>query len=571
MVRRLLSRWTWLLPPLLVSGLILYPAITLVLGSLSDAPPGEPGAWTVGNFVAILSSPRFFRLVLTSIGVSFAATFMAIMSAFAMAWLTERTDIPLRQVIAAFAASPFLIPASLSAIGWASLANPDVGLLNVLVGAKIFNIYSYGGLAFVLAQHSAGFLFLMLVGPLRNVDTSLEEAARVGGASTWCCFRRIQLPLVWPIVASLALLTFVRAFEAFEVPVIIGTPGNLYVVTNDIYYYLKTSTPPQYGLALAQSVIVTMALGLVMVVQTRRASRARISVVGGKSQRVYRTKLGAWTRPCLAFAFLYAMCTSVLPLGTIVASSFFKYYGLYDLSTLTLDNYYDVLSDPIVRRAIGNTLIVMAVGATLCLLMGGLAAYSLERRFKGSREVLAGILMIPWSMPGIVFGLALLWAMIKIPGLYGSLGGIVTACVILGLPVALMSVTSSLQQTNVELEEAARVHGASTLQTMRLVLLPLFAPALISGWFILAAIFSRELAATVLLYGPGSEVLSVMILGYWEQGQGNYVAVLSIAMLCVLLVLQIARFIAERKTGVTGRALGTTGVAASASEPIPGR
>jgi iron(III) transport system permease protein len=189
----------------------------------------------------------------------------------------------------------------------------------------------------------------------------------------------------------------------------------------------------------------------------------------------------------------------------------------------------------------------MVACSTICIALGAVVAYAVLRRLPAWRSCVEGMLAIPWAMPGLVFGLAMLWSYIAVPGFYGSLLALGVAYVTFGLPLAFRSTAGVLHQIGPELEQASLVHGASAWQTWRLTTMPLIMPGLIAGWFVLAAMFSRELAASVLLYGSGSEVISVMILGYWEQGRGNYVAVISVLLMVLLMLLYgIERLISNR-------------------------
>jgi iron(III) transport system permease protein len=540
------SRLVWALPIALCAGLILYPACMLLSGSLHDGAPGEGGELTLRNYIDVLSDHEILVTAAHTVAVAVTSTLLSTLYAFFLAWLVARTDFRWRRTTEALAFVPFLIPPSLSAVGWAVLANPDNGLLNRIAGETWINVYSYGGVAFVMAQHTAGFLFLMMLAPLRNSDPNLEDAARLSGAGPLTAFLTVQMPLLLPSLLPLALLAFVRAVESFEVPVILGTPSGVLVLTNAIYSKLKLESPPDYGSAVALSCLVTLATGLLLALQARLVARGTVTVTD-KAVRPRRVQLGAWGPVCLVLVVLYALATSILPLGVVVLSSFFRTFGVIDVSRVTLANYVTVLGNETTWRALGNTLFLMVACSTICIAIGAVVAYAVLRRLPTWRSWVEGMLAIPWAMPGLVFGLAMLWSYIAVPGFYGSLLALGVAYVTFGLPLAFRSTAGVLHQIGPELEQASLVHGASAWQTWRLTTMPLIMPGLIAGWFVLAAMFSRELAASVLLYGSGSEVISVMILGYWEQGRGNYVAVISVLLMVLLMLLYgIERLISNR-------------------------
>jgi iron(III) transport system permease protein len=254
-----LAGWLIVIPPVLLA---MIPVAMLLVRSFRDAPPGAAGHWTFGNYAALFSSVRLLVVAFNTVWVALCATALALLAGTSMAWVVARTDIPGRRVLEALAIVPFLTPGIVTAIGWGILANPDNGLLNTAwhaltrSSASPLNIYSYLGVAVVLAFPASGFIYLMMLGPMRNFNSSFEDAARLSGASAMRVFRSIQLPLIWPALAPVAVLAFLRALEAFEVPVVLGTPAGVIILINYVYELLKIDTPPRYGLALALSVVV---------------------------------------------------------------------------------------------------------------------------------------------------------------------------------------------------------------------------------------------------------------------------------------------------------------------------
>lgn len=539
-----------------VAVLILYPTAGLVIASFSDAPPGEGGRMTLANFAAVLTDASLAATAWRTVWVSAVATLYAVTAGGFTAWLVARTDLPGRRAVEVLATIPFLLPPVLAAISWAALGNPDNGLLNQLFpGGRLLDLYSTWGIAFVLGQHGAGFVFVMMVVPLRNADPSLEDAARLSGASSWQLFKTIQFPLIAPVLLPLAILCFVRAVESFEVAVILGTPAKVFLLTNEIYYRLHVISPPEYGIAMAMSCLVTLAMGALLVAQTQVASRRSYMTVTGKGYRPRTLALGRWTVPCCAVACAHILVATILPIAMIILASFSRYFGIYDPAMLTTANYTRLLADPLVQRAVANTVLLMASAATAAIVIGAATAYIVKRILPRMRPTMDAVTLVPWAMPGLVFGLAMLWAYISVPGFYGTLLVLFVAYMTLGLPIGVRAMAGVLGQISNDLTDASRVHGASALQTLRYTLLPLIWPGIVAGWFVLATIFSRELAASVLLYGPDSEVLSVVLLGFWEQGRGNAVAVLCVLMLAILLGLfAIERIVAGRRVTLASRA-----------------
>ncbi len=541
-----------------VALLILYPIATFVVGSFSANAPGAPFHFTLDNYVKVLTASDLGVIALRSAWISLIAAAGAIVAGTGMAWLVGRTDLPFKRAFQVFGMLPFLIPGMLVAVGWAVLGNPSVGIINEVwshltgLDGPLVNIYTPAGITFVLAQPGAGLAFLLLLAPLSTMDPSMSDAARLSGAKAWRVFRTIELPLLLPVLLPVAVLIFVRTMEAFEVPTILGTPAHVFLLTNEIYYRLQQLTPPDYGSANVMSVLITLFMGGLLTLQGVFTSRRRRETISGKNYRPRAIKLGRWKGVAVAMAVLYALLTSILPLGVIVFSSFFRIFGLYSAKMLTLGNY-NILSDSTVRHALMNTTLLVFVCSTIAIIIGALVALGLRRRIPMyARSACEAVFLIPWAMPGLVFGIAMLWAYIRVPGMYGSIRVLMVAYITFGIAMGVRSMRGVFEQMNRDLEESASVHGAHALHVLRYIIVPLVRPGLIAGWFVLAILFSRELAASVMLYGPGSEVVSVVLLGFWERGQGNYVTVLSVVIMGALLILyMLERFLTARAAGRT--------------------
>ena len=535
-------RLGWLTILVLIAGLTLYPTVRMMLSSFNDAGLGQQGSFTFENYKSVLTSSRFGLIVLNTIWVAALSTAFAIVCGVGLAWVVVRTDLPCPRLLNALGIAPFLVPGLLAAIGWAMLANPDIGVLNLtwswLTGSRepLLNIYSYVGLAFVMGQHSAGFIYIMMLSPLRNIDPNLTDSARLSGASLWQTLRKIELPLIFSAILPLTLLIFVRSIETFEIPAVLGTPAGIFLLTNDIYYRLRMSSPPQYGSAIAIAVMITVIFQIALAVQAAITSRrSRVSLTG-KGFRHRKTPLGAWKWPLFAVAAIYCLATSVLPLGMVFMGSFFPIFGIYDFSLLTFENYL-VLADQVVIGALTNTGLLILICSTLSIILGALVAYAVQRRLVPGTKYFELLVITPWAMPGIVLGLAILWAYISVPGLYGTLLILIVAYLTLGTAIGFRAMKAVFEQMSTDLEEAAMVHGASRFKTIKHIVVPLVMSGLISGWLVLAAVFSRELAMSVMIYGPGSEVVPVMVLSFWEQGRGNSATVLSVVMILALFAI----------------------------------
>ncbi|HVR88299.1 MAG TPA: iron ABC transporter permease [Candidatus Limnocylindria bacterium] len=574
-----LRRYTWHLALFaLVAILVLYPIHWLVRGAFWTTRPGAPGDLTLDNFTTALADAETWRLFATSVGIAGAVTALALVTGIFLAWLVTRTDVPYRGVIEVLAPLPFFVPGLLLTMGWAILGNPTSGLLNValasLSGAAKgpFNVYSAQGIIFVLALPSAAFVYLFLVGPMRNMDTGLEESARTSGAGPARAFLTVTTPLLLPAISTAGILTFIFGLESFETPAILGTPGKVFVFTNQIYQYIRWTTPPNYGPAMVLAVLLTVTMLTLVAVQWGVLGSRSFTTVTGRGYRAQPIALRGWTMPVLALFALYAGVAVVLPVGLIIATSFFSVYGFYSPETLTLQNYMKMVQDRQFLTALTNTLGLAIGGGFLTMLLGSAAAYVVVRTRFPLRRLMDWIAWLPWALPGVVLSTAMLWAYIRLPiPIYGTIWVLLLAYVTFGLPLASRTMSGVFAQVSPDLEESARVSGASWGRSFVDVLLALVRPGFVAGWFLVGFVFMRTVSVPAMLYGPGSEVLAMFSLRAWENSQGSVaaaIATLMLALMVTFIVLdQILRRLAHRRTARPTVALQAATAAAPARFP----
>jgi iron(III) transport system permease protein len=525
-----------------------YPMGMLIYGSLHTTPPGEAGTFNLDGYRAMLSRQNGLML-LNTIGLSLVKTGFALVFALFLAWVVARTDTPYRNTLEVLVTLPFYIPPILTAMAWGMLASPKGGAINLawtaLTGSRepLVNVYSYGGVVWHMMQYSTPFLFLLLVSAFRSMDPTLEDSSRMSGASPWTTFRRVTLGLMLPVTTSAFILSFIRGVESFESALIFGTPAGIEVITTEIYHLIHHTNRPDYpqATALALGIMVLM-FGLVAWQWRLLGDRSFVTVTGkGYNPRV--TRLGRWRWATFAVCVLFFVVTVVLPVGQLVVGSFFKFFGFYRVSMLTVDHYLAVWQNRLVWRALGNTLLLGLLGATATMVLGGLIAYVLVRTRSRLRGVLEVLAWLPWMMPGMVLGIGLLWAYALMPGplqLYGTLWALLVAYISLGTPLGVRTMAGAFAQVASDLEECSRVHGAPWWTTFRRILLALAWPAFAVGWILIFFGILRELSASILLYSVGHEVLSVVVMRLWTEGKAGQVSVIALVMLVLVFLFRFA-------------------------------
>jgi iron(III) transport system permease protein len=520
--------------------LILYPALVVLNQSLRD----DSGALSLRWYVQAYTTLRNYQAILNTILIASATAALSVVVGTFLAWAVVRTDMPGRRLVELASIVPFISTPLIGALAWILLASPQTGLINQAWrflggGGAIFNIYSLAGIIFVEVLYEAPLVFLVVAGALRSMDRTLEEAALSAGAGILQTTLRVTLPLVLPSILAGALLVFILAAEQFGVPAVLGTPAKIRVLTTGIWE-AQSVYPSRDGLAAALSMTL-LVIALVGLWLHKRALGARsFTTVGGKRTAPRRVALGPLRLAVLAVCVAYLLLAVALPMATIFLSSIRTLWTSdFRWEQFTLSNYSTVLfAYPAAQRAILNSLFIAIVGATATILLCAFVAFlSLRTRLPG-RKWLDALTMIPMGFPGIVLAVGLLHAWIAPPlVLYGTIWILFVAYMTRYLPIGVRTVSATLVQIHPELEESSLSSGANWLQTFWRVTLPLLRPGIFAGWALLFVAFTRELSASILLYSPRLEVLSVVIFDMY--GEGNFRLLSALTMLQVLIAIVV--------------------------------
>ncbi|HEY7064602.1 MAG TPA: iron ABC transporter permease [Chloroflexota bacterium] len=528
-----------------------YPLLMLLYGSLRSAPPGLPGTLSLGGFATAYGDPLTYQTWGNSLLLAGSTTVLSTALAIFFAFTATRTDAPLRGQILPIMTLTYFVPTIFLAFAWTMLGNPRAGLINVVLMdwfpglGPVLNVYSWPGLVLVMSLSNVPFKFLLLLGAFQAMDRALEEAAHLSGAGRVQTMLRVNLPILAPTILGVLLLGFVRGLQAFEVPLFLGFPAKIQVLSTRIYDYVSSYSPPRYAEAGALSVSVVATLIVLVYVQARLLHGRDFVTVTGKGYRPGTWRLGKAGYLCTAAIVLYALFAFLLPAVQLFLGSFTKVFGLYSWQLFTFDNYAVALSSDLVRRAILNTLLLAVVGGALAMVFATAVAYVVARTNYRLRPALDLAIWVPWTLPGVVLGVAMLWAYLSVPGLrslYGTPWLLLIGVMVTVLPVGMRVMAGSLVQLGKDLEEGARVHGASWPQTLARVVAPLVAPSFLYGWLVVAVIISGELSVPLLLYAPGTETLSIAILQLQTTGKPEAAAaVFSLVLLAATVLIVLAR------------------------------
>jgi iron(III) transport system permease protein len=546
-------------------ALVVPPFVFLVQGSFTIAGP-TPSAWEwgLGNFAAVLRGRHIVASTVNAFVFAALSAALALFVGWVTAWIVERTNTPFKPLAYLTAIISLGTPYILYVTAWLLFfgkAGPLNHLYRTLTGNTdvLVNIYSMFGMVLVEGFLWSPLAFLLVSATLRNANPELEEAARVHGAGVWATIRRITMRLSLPSIMALAMLVFIRAIEAFEVPALVGLPGRISVLTTDIYTNMVARAPPDIGGASALSVLMLLLVFVLLTIYGRLSRHAeRFATITGKGFRPRPFDLGRLRHVAagiLIFNFILLLVVPMLMLVWVSLLPFFQPVTAAAFKLISLSNYRTVL-DSGQLELMFNTLMVAVATATIAVGLTFLAGWLAVRRAPGG-WIVDRLATVPLVFPGLILGIAVMQLFLNIPiPIYGTLGILIWAFVINYLPYGMRYSASGMLQIHRELEEAAAVAGATPLTRLRRIVAPLLAPALLAGWLFIFLMSARALSLPILLSGPSSQMMAVAMFDLWGNGQGTELAALGLMWsLLMTAIATIFYFIARRSaSGALGRA-----------------
>jgi iron(III) transport system permease protein len=534
----------------------LVPLMMLIYGSVKSGPPGASGSFTIKNYLALFENWRLAGALVNSLIFSAGSSLLAFTGGLYLAWITERTNVPLRKTIYACVLAPMIVPGILTTVGWIILFGRRSGIVNIIATQYLgfdqpLEITNMAGMIWVQGTDQIPLAFLLLAAALRSMDPSLEEAAMVAGSGIVRTTYRITARVLLPAILAVWMISFVRAIENFEVPALIGMPAGILVFATEVYLATK-NVPTDFGMASTFGVVylAITAFGVILYLRWTAASE-QFATITGKAYRPTAFDLGPWRKPISLLSLLGCLILFILPILIVVWSSFLPYYmapSQNAFARLTLENYKNLWTLPLVRRAMWNSFVLGITSSTITMVLTAIVAWIIVRtrwRGKGSLDFLA---FSPIAMPGLVLGIAILWLYLVLPvPIYGTLWILLIAYVTKYLPYGMRACSSSMLQIKKELEEASEASGASWPHTFRRIILPLLAPGFVAGWIYVITHSFRELSTSIMLYRSGTEVISIVLFELWDGGQYPQLAALGMILVGILIVISlIARAIGAR-------------------------
>ena len=511
---------------------ILYPlAILLVDSFVGD------GTFGFGIFRRIFAMPRFTTAITNTLKVGFLVGILSALIGLLFAYVEVyvRMGRFVGGLFKVVSTLPVVSPPFVLSLSMIMLFGKAGIITRFLLGIYDNSVYGFWGIVVVQTLTFFPVCYMMLKGLLKNIDPSLEEAARDMGASRWRVFTSVTLPLMLPGLGNAFLVTFIESIADFANPMIIG--GSYDTLATTIYLQITGSYDKPGAAAMA---VVLLCITLLMfAVQkyyleaktaatlTGKASRARM-LIEDKSVKVPLTILCA-----LAAGFVILMYLCV-PIGAFFPTWGFKFFPLTGKwFTLVFTRYHGL-------QAFRDSFVLSLISAPITALLSMIISYLVVKRKFKSKGFIEAVSMLAMAVPGTVLGVGYIRGFASgvfntgfLQGLYGTGLILIIVFVVRSLPTGTRSGISALRQIDKSIEESAYDMGADSLKVFMTVTLPLIKDSFLSG---LVTAFVRSItaiSAIILLVTPQFLLITVQINEFAEKGSYS----LACAFATILIVI----------------------------------
>lgn len=536
----------WLLILAIVDFLLVFQVLPMVYMLIKAFFP--EGSFTLRTFERLYSYNLNLEAMTTTLTVSFFTMIFGTLIAFPLAWLIGRTDLYGKKFFRSLFVITYMVPPYVGAMAWLRLLNPNVGTINLFLRSLLglstqtgpLNIYSVGGLIWVLTCFYYPYAFITISRAMEKMDPSLEEASKISGANPLLTVFRITLPMMLPSLIAGALLVFIGAASAYGIPSIIGAPGKIHTVPTRIVEYLGLGNK---GLndAIGMAVFLMLLSMLILYVSDVFIARKQFITVSGKSTRPTIVELGKWRIPLTIAISLFSILVIFIPFLTILETSFKLDLGksLWEAGNFTFNQWKEIFTRTETLGALRNSIVYGFLAATIGIIVSIAMSYLLQRTKIAGRKIPDFLITLGSSTPSVVIALGLIMTMKGSFGvnIYNTPTIIVVAYLLKYVMMGMRTVVSSMSQIHPSLEECSQISGASWFRTMFKITGPLIFPSIAAGWFLIFIPCFYELSMTTLLYSNQTKTIGYQLYEYWTFHSQPQASAMAFGILIIVIAL----------------------------------
>lgn len=538
----------WVVILLIVDFMVVFQVMPLIYLVYKAFFPD--GTFTFEVFKRLYTYPMNLGALKNTLIAATATMILGTVLAFPLAWLVGRTNLYGAKFFRSLFVLTYMVPPYVGAMAWLRLLNPNVGTINKVLRLLLhlgdtpgpLNVYSLGGLIWVLTTFYYPYAFITISRAMEKMDPSLEEASQISGAGSLKTVFRITLPMMTPSLIAGALLVFVCAMSCYGIPSIIGAPGKVHTVTTRIIEYNGIGAQ---GLsdATGLSVFLMVLAIIILLVSDFVVAKKQYITVSGKSTRPNTVDLGKWRVPVTVLVSLFAVIVILIPFATIFTTSFKIDVGksLLDAGNFTFSQWKTIFSRSETMDCLKNSFIFGAVTATVGIVIACTMSYLLQRTRVKGRKVPDFLITLGSGTPSVVIALGLIMTMKGDFGIniYNTAYIMIIAYLIKYLMMGMRTVVSAMSQIHVSLEECSQISGASWFRTMFKITGPLIFPSIAAGWFLIFIPSFYELSMTTLLYSNTTKTIGFQLYEYWTFTSQPQSCAMAFGILMIVVVINL--------------------------------
>ena len=511
---------------------ILYPlAILLVDSFVTDSGP------SFEVFTRIFQMGSFTTAITNTLAVGFLVSIVSALVGLLFAYVEVYVKLKTKFMSGLFqvvSMLPVVSPPFVLSLSIIMLFGKSGLITRYLLGMYDNSVYGFWGIFVVQTLTFFPVCYMMLKGLLKNIDPSLEEAARDMGASRWKVFTSVTLPLVLPGLGNAFLVTFIESIADFANPMIIG--GSYDTLATTIYLQITGAYDKQGAAAMA---VVLLCITLLMFVVQKYVLEAKsTATLSGKASRARMLITDASVRIpltviCCALAIFVVVMYLCVPFGAL-----FKTWG-YDFS-LTTKWFEQVFTKYHGFQAFRDSFLLSLIAAPITAILSMIISYLVVKRNFRTKGFIEAVSMLAMAVPGTVLGVGYIRGFSGgifhtgvLQGIYGSAAILIIVFIVRSLPTGTRSGISALRQIDKSIEESAYDMGADSFTVFRTVTLPLIKDSFFSG---LVTAFVRSItaiSAIILLVTPQFFLITVQINEFAEKG--NYGIACAFATILIVI------------------------------------
>lgn len=535
--------------------------VTWQAHDLTRVPTAVEGEFTTFHWVrmltGIIGKIYTYTPLQHSMTIAVGSTLLALVIGGSLAWLVVRTDMPGRKLVNQLAVLPYIMPSWTLAQAWLVFfknrtTGGTPGVFEFLVGQAPPSWLSYGPVPIIIcsALHYYTFFFLFVSAALISIDSNLEEAGDLMGASRWRILRKITMPLVLPAILSGVIMTFSKVMGTFGGPNILGLPIRYYTLATMIRGSLAAGEGGDaFVLAI---VLILLAITTIYINQRLVGTRRSYETIGGRGFVAQASKLGKYKRAFQIAVIIFQILVIAVPISLLLWNTLMLIDGNYSLSNFTLQHWIGaanthynsgepgVLLNPKIWQTAWNSIKLSLFTAFFTALLGIILGYAIVKG-RGTRlsKLVEQLAYIPYVIPGIAFGAVYIAMFARklgpIPPLYGTFALLVIVSVSKHLPYSSRSGVSAMMQVGHELEEAGMVAGANVWQRFSRIIFPLTKSGFMSGFLMTFITTMRELSLIILLVTPATQLLASQTMFYTENGDAQMANVVILILIAIVV------------------------------------